>query len=76
MTVHTQHVTIEPYLRLCSHLTSAFASTPPSKFNIASMVTQTQRMGLNPLSASTFRLLFIMLSFDGDANTDVKCEQA
>ena len=40
---------------LCSHLTSAFAST--SKFNIASVVTQTQIMGLNPFSASTFALI-------------------
>ena len=43
-------------LKVCSHLTSAiaFASTSRSKFNIASMVTQTQmhRMGLNPFSAS------------------------
>ena len=44
---------------LCSHLTSAFASTStsPSKFNIASMVKQMQRMGLNPFS-SMFALLF------------------
>ena len=41
-------------LMLCSHLTSAFASTSPSKFNIASMVMQTkmQSMGQNPFSAS------------------------
>ena len=42
------------HVKVCSHLTSAFVSTSPSKFNIASMVTQTQthRMGLNPFSAS------------------------
>ena len=41
-------------IKVCSHLTSpfAFASKSPSKFNIASMVTQTQmhRMGLNQFS--------------------------
>ena len=44
---------------LCSHLTSAFASTSPSKFNIASKVMQTQtlRMGLNPFSVLAFGLL-------------------
>ena len=47
--------------KVYSHLT--FASTSPSKFNIASTVTQTQmhRMGLNP-----FLMFYI------DAN--VKCE--
>ena len=35
-----------------------------------------QRVGLNPFSASTFALLLTMLYFVGDANTDVKCEQA
>ena len=42
--------------KACSHLMSAFAfaSTSPSPFNIASMVTQTQThiVGLNPFSAS------------------------
>ena len=33
-------------VKVCSHLT--LASTSPSKFNIASMETQTHRMGLNP----------------------------
>ena len=56
---------------LCSHLTFAFASTPPSKFNIVSMKMQTQmhRMGPNPFCA-----------FDGDvdknANANVKCEHS
>ena len=37
------------HLKECSHLTFAFASTSPSKFNIVSMETQTQthRMDLN-----------------------------
>ena len=56
-------------LKVCSHLTfaSAFASTSPSKFNIASMETQTQthRMGLNPL---------LTFYFDVDANANVRCE--
>ena len=54
-------------------LTSAFASTSPSKFNIASMEmhTQTHRMGLNP-----FLTFYVdaMLNVDGDANVNVKCE--
>ena len=56
--------------KVCSHLTLAFAfaSTSPSKFNIASMETQTQmhRMGLNP---------FLTFYIDGDANANVKCEK-
>ena len=53
--------------KVCSHLTFAFASTSPSKFNIASMETQTQtyRMGLNP---------FLTFCIDVDANANVKCE--
>ena len=58
-------------LKVCSHLTfaSTFASTSPSKFNIASMETQTQthRMGLNP---------FLMFYIDVDANANVRCEHA
>ena len=57
-------------LMLCSHLTSAFVSmsTSLSKFNIASIVMQMQRMGLNhPLHQH-------LLLFDGDANADVGCE--
>ena len=33
MTVYKHHVTIEPYLMLSSHLTPAFVSPSPSKFN-------------------------------------------
>ena len=43
-------------VKVCSHLTFAFASvsTSPSEVNIASIVTQTkmQRMGLNPFCTS------------------------
>ena len=53
----------------CSHLAFAFASTSPSKFNIALMETQTQthRMGLNP---------FLTFYIDVDANANVKCEHS
>ena len=58
---------------LCSHLTSAFAfvSMSLSKFNIASMVTQTkmQRMGYSLLQCS------FDSDVDANANVDVKCEQ-
>ena len=62
------------FLKVCSHLTFAFAfaSTSPSKFNTASMVTQTQthRMGLNPF------LKFYMDAMSNiDANANVNCEQ-
>ena len=57
---------------VCSNLTFAFASMSPSKFNIASMETQTQtqmhRMGLNP-----FMTFYITLNVDANAN--IKCEQ-
>ena len=58
-------------LKVRSHLTFAFASTLPSKFNIASMETQTQthRMGLNPFL--TF-YIEVMLNVDADANANVK----
>ena len=50
-----------------------FVSTSPSKFNIASMETQTEmhRMGLNP-----FLTFYIdaMLNVDASANANVKCE--
>ena len=61
---HTQQ---KPHVKVCSHLTFAFASTSPSKFNIASMETQTQthRMGLNP---------FLTFYIGVDANANVKCE--
>ena len=62
----------KPSLKVCSHLTFAFASMSPSKFNIASMETQTQtqmhRMGLNP-----FMTFYITLNVDANAN--IKCEQ-
>ena len=62
-------------LKVCSHLTFAFASTSPSKFNIVSMETRTQmhRMGLNPFL--TFSIDAV-LNFDSDidANANVKCE--
>ena len=52
-------------VKVCSHLTFAFAS----KFNIASMETQTQtqRMGLSP-----FLTFYIdaMLNFDGDVDAN------
>ena len=36
-----------------------------------------QRVGLNPFSAlSIWVAIDTMLNFDGDANADVKCEQA
>ena len=66
---------------LCLHFKSAFASmsTSLSKFNILSMVTQTQthRKGLNLFSAFAFgAAIDKMLNFDGDATADDKCEQA
>ena len=58
-------------VKVCSHMTFAFAfaSTLPSKFNIASMEMQTQmhRMGLNP---------FWMFYIDVDANANVRCEHS
>ena len=56
-------------LKVCSHL--AFASTSPSKLNIASMETQTQmhRMGLNP-----FLTFYINTMLNVYANANVKCE--
>ena len=60
-------------LKVCSHLTSAFAfaSTSPSQFNIASMETQTQkhRIGLNPVL-----MFYIDAMLNIDANPNVKCE--
>ena len=56
-------------LKVRSHLTFAFASTLPSKFNIASMETQTHRMGLNPFL--TF-YIEVLLNVDADANANVK----
>ena len=57
--------------KVCSHLTfaSAFVSTSPSKFNIASMETQTQthRMGLN-------QFLTFYIDVDANANSNVRCE--
>ena len=43
-------------LMLCSHLTSAFVSMSPSKFNIATIETQMQMQRM-AFSASTFALL-------------------
>ena len=56
-------------VKVCSHLAFVFASTSPSKFNIASMVmqTQTHRMGLNPF-------LTVYIDVDANANAKVKCE--
>ena len=58
-------------LKVCSHLTFAFAfaSRSPSKFNIASMETQTQmhRMGLNP---------FLTFYIEVDPNANPKCEHS
>ena len=60
-------------VKLCSHLmfAFAFASTSPSKFNIASMETQTQthRMGLNPF-------LTFYIDVDAKAKANVKCEHS
>ena len=60
---------------LCSHMTSAFASTlaSPSKFNIAPILTQTQiqRMGSEPVVCVNVCIAIgTMLNFDGNANTD------
>ena len=56
---------------MCSHLTfaSAFSSTSPSKFNIASMEMQTQmqKMGLNPF-------LTFYIDIDANVNANVRCE--
>ena len=62
------------FVKVCPHLTCAFVSTSasPWKFNIASVVTEMQRMDLHQFSA----IEFAMLKFDGHANADVKCEQA
>ena len=58
-------------VKVCSHLTFAFASTSmsPSKFNIASIVmqTQTHRMGLKPF-------LTFYIDVDANANAKVMCE--
>ena len=55
--------------KLCSHLTFtfAFASTSPSKFNIASMETQTQTHRMDPQ-------FYIDAMLNIDANANVKCE--
>ena len=60
------------FVKVCPHLTCAFVSTSasPWKFNIASVVTQMQRMDLHQFSA----IALAMLKFDGHANADVKCE--
>ena len=58
-------------IKVCSHLTfaSAIVSTSPSKFNIASMETQTRmhRMGLNPI-------LTFYIDVDANANANIRCE--
>ena len=56
----------------CSYLTTAFA--PTSKFNIASLVTQTQSEHIPCVSVCI--VIDTMLNFDGDINANVKCEQA
>ena len=63
----------KPRVKLCEHSTFAFASTSPSKFNIASMETQTQthRMGLNP-----FLTFYIDAMLNVDASAKVKCEHS
>ena len=72
--MHTQDSLL--ILKVCSHLTFAFAFAlmSPSKFNIASMETQTQmhRMGLNPFL--TFYIV-AMLNVDANANANIKCEE-
>ena len=66
-----ERVQFEFPLKVCSHLTSAFAfaSTSPSKFNIASMETQTQthRVGLNP-----FLMFYIDAMLNIAANANIK----
>ena len=62
---------------LCSHLT--YESKLPSKFNIASMVTQTQKTenGSEPfLCVNICVAIETMLNFDGGTNADAMCEQA
>ena len=58
----------------------AFVSTSPSKFNITSMVMQTQTQNGSELIlwVSICVAIDTMLNFDGDVdgNTDVKCEQS
>ena len=65
------YVATKDGVKVCSNLTfaSAFASTSPSKFIIASMETQTQthRMGVNPF-------LTFYIDVDANANANVKCE--
>ena len=59
-------------IKVCSHLTFAFASTSSSKFNIVSMEmqkTQTHRVGLN-----VFLTFYIDAMLNFDANANVKCE--
>ena len=68
----THHLrSYEIAIKVCSHLTFAFAfaSRSPSKFIIVSMETQTQmhRMGLNPF-------LTFYIDVDVNANANVKCE--
>ena len=63
----------KPRVKLCAHSTFAFAfaSTSPSKFNIASMETQTQkhRMGLIPF-------LTFYIDVVANANAKLKCEHS
>ena len=60
------YVATKDGVKVCSHLTFAFALALTSKFNIASLETPTQMhiMGLSPF-----------LTFYIDANANVKCEQ-
>ena len=55
---------------LCSRLTSAFALTSPSTFNIASMVTQTQMQG-PILCSNVFIVIDTMLNCDAKADVSV-----
>ena len=59
------------FVKVCSHLMFAFASTSPLQFHIASMEmqTQTHRMGLN-----SFLTFYIDAMLNVDANANVKCE--
>ena len=61
--------TLKPRIKVCSNFMFAFASTSPSKFNIASIETETHRhrIGLNPF-------LTFYIDVDANANANVKCE--
>ena len=72
------------HLKACSHWSSEFASTSPSKFDIVSIAVQTLTQGMDMNRFRPILCVYVcviieaMLNFDGvvEANADVKYERS